>query len=67
MAIRLVPDTGDAEIFGAELLPREDKWYTFGDEAKGCICSWRGCTIEIGEQPTGVSLMDGRFPACRGW
>ncbi|PWN20724.1 hypothetical protein BCV69DRAFT_312675 [Microstroma glucosiphilum] len=56
LAIRLVPDTGDAEIFGAELLPREDKWYTFGDEAKGCICSWKGCTIEIVPPPSAAYL-----------
>lgn len=49
LAIRLVPGSGDAEIFGAELWPRDDKWYIFGGEAKGCVCSWKGCRIEVGE------------------
>lgn len=49
LSVRLVPETGDAEIFGAELLEGENRWYTFGDEAKGCICSWNGCQIELGE------------------
>lgn len=50
LSIRLVPESGDAEIFGASLLAGDNRWYTFGEEAKGCVCSWNGCQIELGEQ-----------------
>ncbi|CAO1624693.1 unnamed protein product [Parajaminaea phylloscopi] len=56
LSIRLIPDSGDAEIFGAELLEGEDRWYTFGEEAKGCVCSWNGCQIEIAPPPSAAYL-----------
>lgn len=47
-AIRLVPGTGDAEIFGAELFAKDQGgWYVFGDEVKACVCTWNGCEIEL--------------------
>lgn len=49
-AIRLVPGTGDAEIFGAGLYAKDaGGWYVFGDEVKACVCSWNGCEIELCE------------------
>lgn len=47
ISLRLVPQTGDAEVFGAELLPGADKWYAFGDEAKVAVTTWSGCTLEM--------------------
>ncbi|KDN37750.1 hypothetical protein K437DRAFT_259681 [Tilletiaria anomala UBC 951] len=37
----------DADIFGAEIAQGEDRWYTFGDEAKGAVTSWNGAALEM--------------------
>lgn len=55
LSIRLVPDSGDAEIFGASLLAGNDRWYTFGEEAKACVCSWNGCQLELCESDPPLS------------
>lgn len=53
VAIRFVPDPmtghyGDAEVFGAPLVAgTQERWYTFGNEAKFAISSWGGADIEI--------------------
>ncbi|PWN24647.1 hypothetical protein BDZ90DRAFT_234917 [Jaminaea rosea] len=56
LSIRLVPESGDAEIFGASLLAGDNRWYTFGEEAKGCVCSWNGCQIELAPPPSAAYL-----------
>ena len=53
VAIRFVPDPisghyGDAEVFGAPLVAgSQERWYTFGNEAKFAISSWGGAEVEI--------------------
>jgi polyribonucleotide 5'-hydroxyl-kinase len=47
ISLRLVPDSGDAEVFGAELVPGKERWYAFGDEAKAAISTWAGCELEM--------------------
>ncbi|UZJ52838.1 hypothetical protein CBS101457_002158 [Exobasidium rhododendri] len=49
LSIRLVPETGDANVFGAELIPgtTSERWYTFGDECKACISTLMGCQLEL--------------------
>lgn len=53
LAVRVVPDPltgviGDAEVFGAPLATGgQERWYTFGNEAKVAISSWGGAEIEI--------------------
>lgn len=49
LSVRLIPETGDANIFGADLIPgtSAERWYTFGDECKACITSLLGCQLEL--------------------
>ena len=49
LSVRLIPETGDANIFGADLIPgtSSERWYTFGDECKACITSLLGCQLEL--------------------
>lgn len=50
IAVRFIPSShyGDAEVFGAPLIgSTQEKWYTFGNEAKIAISSWGGGEIEI--------------------
>ena len=59
LAVRVVPDPltgviGDAEVFGAPLATGgQERWYTFGNEAKVAISSWGGAEIEV----AGLSLI----------
>lgn len=59
LSLRLVPHTGDAEVFGAELLPGADKWYAFGEEAKVAVSSWGGCTLEMSDCTAGALVKQG--------
>lgn len=46
--MRLLPNTGDAEVFGAELVGgTQERWYPFGDEAKVAVSTWNGAQIEV--------------------
>ncbi|KAK0553124.1 Cleavage polyadenylation factor subunit clp1 [Tilletia horrida] len=47
ISFRLLPGTGDAEVFGAPMVAGEGKWYPFGEEAKAAIASWTGAELEI--------------------
>ena len=53
VAIRFVSDAisghyGDAEVFGAPIVAgSNERWYTFGNEAKFAITSWGGADLEI--------------------
>lgn len=49
LSIRLVPESGDANVFGAEFIPgtTSERWYTFGDECKACISTLMGCQLEL--------------------
>ncbi|WFD07716.1 polynucleotide 5'-hydroxyl-kinase [Malassezia vespertilionis] len=53
LSMRFVQDAisghyGDAEVFGAPLVGgAQERWYTFGNEAKAAISSWGGAEIEI--------------------
>ena len=53
VAIRFVSDPisghyGDAEVFGAPIVAgSNERWYTFGNEAKFAITSWGGAELEI--------------------
>ena len=53
VAIRFVSDPisghyGDAEVFGAPIVAgSNERWYTFGNEAKFAITSWGGADLEI--------------------
>ncbi|KAL4401551.1 Cleavage polyadenylation factor subunit Clp1 [Malassezia pachydermatis] len=53
IALRFCPNPisghyGDAEVFGAPLIAgAQERWYTFGNEAKFAISSWGGADIEI--------------------
>lgn len=60
LSVRLVPNSGDANVFGAELLPgtTTERWYTFGDECKACISTLRGCNIELAGSASTEYLAD---------
>ena len=53
ISVRFVSDPvlghyGDAEVFGAPLIGgAQERWYTFGNEAKAAISSWGGGEVEI--------------------
>lgn len=49
LSVRLVAGSGDADVFGAEIIPgtTSERWHTFGDEAKACISTVQGCTLEL--------------------
>ncbi|KAI3627424.1 CLP1 [Malassezia furfur] len=52
LSVRFVADPsghyGDAEVFGAPLIGgTQERWYTFGNEAKFAISSWGGAEIEL--------------------
>jgi len=53
VAIRFISNAltghyGDAEVFGAPLVAgTQERWYTFGNEAKFAISTWGGAEIEI--------------------
>lgn len=52
LSVRFVSDPsghyGDAEVFGAPLIGgSQERWYTFGNEAKFAISSWGGAEIEL--------------------
>lgn len=60
LSVRLVPGSGDANVFGADLIAgtTAERWYTFGDEAKACIGSLHGCTLEVLGQASTEYLAD---------
>jgi polyribonucleotide 5'-hydroxyl-kinase len=60
LSIRLVPNTGDANVFGAELIPgtTAERWYTFGDECKACISTLLGCQLELAGSASTEYLAD---------
>lgn len=60
LSVRLTPASGDAQVFGADLIAgtTADRWYTFGDEAKACISSLNGCTLELLGQASTEYLAD---------
>jgi polyribonucleotide 5'-hydroxyl-kinase len=60
LSIRLVPDSGDANVFGAELIPgtTSERWYTFGDECKACVSSLLGCQLELAGSASTEYLAD---------
>jgi polyribonucleotide 5'-hydroxyl-kinase len=60
LSIRLVPTSGDANVFGAELIPgtTAERWYTFGDECKACISSFLGCQLELAGSASTEYLAD---------
>jgi len=60
LSIRLVPETGDANVFGAELIPgtSSERWYTFGDECKACISTLMGCQLELAGEASTEYLAD---------
>ncbi|PWN43810.1 hypothetical protein IE81DRAFT_311554 [Ceraceosorus guamensis] len=64
LSIRLVPSTGDAEIFGSSLISStsSDRWYNFGEEAKAAICSWSGCELELAGSASVEYLADSLSP-----
>lgn len=49
LSIRLIPESGDANVFGAELIPgtSSERWYTFGDECRACVSTLLGCRLEL--------------------
>lgn len=52
LSVRFISDPlehyGDAEVFGAPLIGgTQERWYTFGNEAKFAISSWGGAEVEI--------------------
>ncbi|KAI3625762.1 hypothetical protein CBS9595_001123 [Malassezia furfur] len=52
LSVRFIADPsghyGDAEVFGAPLIGgTQERWYTFGNEAKFAISSWGGAEIEL--------------------
>jgi polyribonucleotide 5'-hydroxyl-kinase len=71
LSIRLVPETGDANVFGAELIPgtTSERWYTFGDECKGCISTLMGCQLDIAGSASTEYLADDESapPSLRGF
>lgn len=60
LSVRLVPNSGDANVFGAELIPgtTTERWYTFGDECKACISTLRGCHLELAGSASTEYLAD---------
>lgn len=46
ISLRLIPGSGDAEIFGAEMVAGE-KFYAFGDESRVAVSSWKGAELEM--------------------
>jgi polyribonucleotide 5'-hydroxyl-kinase len=49
LSVRLIPGSGDCNVFGADLIPgtTADRWYTFGDETKACLATLNGCQLEL--------------------
>ncbi|KAK0559057.1 Cleavage polyadenylation factor subunit clp1, partial [Tilletia horrida] len=47
ISFRLLPQSGDAEVFGAPLVAGEGRWYPFGEEAKAAVASWTGAELEM--------------------
>lgn len=49
LSVRLIPGSGDCNVFGADLIPgtTADRWCTFGDETKACLATLNGCQIEL--------------------
>lgn len=43
---------GDADVFGAELVPGPDRWYPFGDEAKAAVSTIHGTAIDVKGTPS---------------
>ncbi|WFD18330.1 polynucleotide 5'-hydroxyl-kinase [Malassezia caprae] len=68
VAIRFVSNAltghyGDAEVFGAPLVAgTQERWYTFGNEAKFAISSWGGAEIEIYGQASTEYMADEPSP-----
>ncbi|EPQ29518.1 uncharacterized protein PFL1_02737 [Pseudozyma flocculosa PF-1] len=63
LSIRLLPNAGDAEIFGAELVgSTQERWYPFGDEAKAAVSTWNGAQIDIAGSATTEYLADEPSP-----
>ncbi|KAK0536507.1 Cleavage polyadenylation factor subunit clp1 [Tilletia horrida] len=49
ISFRLLPQSGDAEVFGAPLVAGEGRWYPFGEEAKAAVASWTGAELEMSQ------------------
>lgn len=68
VAIRFVSNAltghyGDAEVFGAPLVAgTQERWYTFGNEAKFAISTWGGAEIEIIGQASTEYMADEPSP-----
>ncbi|KAN0065036.1 Cleavage polyadenylation factor subunit clp1 [Thecaphora frezii] len=63
LSVRLLPNTGDAEIFGAELVGgTQERWYPFGDEAKAAVSTWNGAQIELAGSASTEYLADEPSP-----
>ncbi|WFD29663.1 polynucleotide 5'-hydroxyl-kinase [Malassezia sp. CBS 17886] len=73
VAVRSVADPvsghyGDAEVFGAPMIAGpQDRWYTFGNEAKFAISSWGGGAVDIAGFATTEYMADEPSPVYTYW